>query len=43
MYKIHGFEMFWDFPTLDWIAHEIGSGFQINFPVLVILSEIIFL
>jgi hypothetical protein len=43
MHKIHGFEMFWDFPTLDWIAQEIGSGFQINFLVLVISSEIIFL
>ncbi len=43
MYKIHGFGMFWNIPDLDWFAQEIGSGFQINFPVLVILSEIIFL
>jgi hypothetical protein len=35
--------MFWDLPDLDWFAQEIGSGFQINFPVSVILSEIIFL
>ena len=42
MAKIHGFEMFWDLPDLDWIAQEIGSGFQINFSILWILSEIIF-
>jgi len=43
MHENHGFEMFWDLPDLDWIAQEIGSGFQINFPVSGISSEIIFL
>ena len=27
---------------MDWFAQENGSGFQINFPILWILSEIIF-